>query len=188
MHNFFEWYRLFRLRFTCTIFSYGIVHSAPFCTVQKSKLKGTKMAELQYFETGCEENCILRKSTLKFIILIFGIFKRKCILKHYMRRNISSRSVIGVLYAVQHVSEVYFTWRRLLITVLIFFYAFNASVNFLHFTLTLKRNIIFHSHILIFCGYVLECFFSRFQQKTPKILILTWISFFCSPVKLDLPT
>ncbi len=41
-----------RLGFTCTIFSYGTIHLAPFCTIQKSKLKGPKMAELQYFETG----------------------------------------------------------------------------------------------------------------------------------------
>ncbi len=29
-----------------------------------------------YFETGCKENCILRKTTVKFIILIFGIFEK----------------------------------------------------------------------------------------------------------------
>ncbi len=35
------------------------------------------MAELRCFETCCKENCILRKTTLKFIIQIFMIFRKK---------------------------------------------------------------------------------------------------------------
>ncbi len=54
---------------------------------KKSKWKGAKMVELQYFETGCKENCILRKTTGKFIILIFEIFGIKFILKHYTHRK-----------------------------------------------------------------------------------------------------
>ncbi len=42
--------------------------------LKKSKPKGAKMVELQYIESGCKENCILRKTTVKFIILIFVIF------------------------------------------------------------------------------------------------------------------
>ncbi len=44
--------------------------------LKKSKPNGAKMAELQYFETGCKENCILRKTAFKFIIQIFGIFSK----------------------------------------------------------------------------------------------------------------
>ncbi len=45
------------------------------------------MVELQYFETDCKEIYILRKTTVKFIILIFGIFEN---FQHYMHRNIST--------------------------------------------------------------------------------------------------
>ncbi len=48
---------------------------------KQSDPKGAKMVELQYFESGSKENCILRKSAIKFIILIFGIFGEKFILK-----------------------------------------------------------------------------------------------------------
>ncbi len=34
---------------------------------KKNKPKGAKMVELQYFEISCKENCILRKTTVKFI-------------------------------------------------------------------------------------------------------------------------
>ncbi len=53
---------------------------------KKSKAEGAKMIDLQYFETGCKENYILRKTTLKFIILIIGIFGKKFILKHYAKK------------------------------------------------------------------------------------------------------
>ncbi len=36
---------------------------------KKSKPTGAKMVELQYFETGCKEKCILRKTTVRFILL-----------------------------------------------------------------------------------------------------------------------
>ncbi len=125
------------------------------------------MVELQYFETGCKENYILRKTTVKFIILIFRIFGEKFILKHYMHRNIPKRRVLKVLWTAPYESEVYFTWRRLLLTLLIYFHAYKASVNFLYFTHTLKlKKILFTVHILIFWGYVLKWCFSHFCKKT----------------------
>ncbi len=56
------------------------------------------MVELHYFETGCKENCILRKTTEKFIILILRIFGKKFILKHYVQKYSqmkSSRSTLN---------------------------------------------------------------------------------------------
>ncbi len=118
------------------------------------------MVELQYFETGCKENWILRKMTVKFIILIFGIFGKKFILKHYMHRNIPKGRVLGVLQPSPHESEVYFTWRRLFLTLLISFPAY-ASVNFLHFTPhTLKWKIYYfpftHFYILGICSWMVN--------------------------------
>ncbi len=37
---------------------------------KKSRLRGAKMVELDYFKTGCKENLILRKTSLNFINLI----------------------------------------------------------------------------------------------------------------------
>ncbi len=38
--------------------------------------------------------------------LIFGIFKKKLILKHFTRRTILKRCVLGVFWTAQYVSEV----------------------------------------------------------------------------------
>ncbi len=64
---------------------------------KKSAAKSAKMAKLGYFEIGCK-NCILKKKTvLKFMNLIFGIFGKKLILKHFMHRTIPKKCVLGVL-------------------------------------------------------------------------------------------
>ncbi len=46
------------------------------------------MVELQYFETGCNENYILKKMTLKFIIQSFGIFRKKIYFETLYAQNI----------------------------------------------------------------------------------------------------
>ncbi len=67
----------------------------------------------------------MRKTILKFMNLIFGIFVKKLILKHSMHKTIPKKCVLGVFWTAQYVSEVYFTWRRLL-TLLTSFYVYNA--------------------------------------------------------------
>ncbi len=73
-----------------------------------------------------KKNCILRKTILEFMNLIFWFFGKKLILKHFMHRTIPKRYVLGVFWTAQYVSEVYFTWRRLLLTLLTSFYGYNA--------------------------------------------------------------
>ncbi len=42
------------------------------------------------------KNCILRKMILEFVNLIFAIFEKKLILKHFLHRTIPKRYVLGV--------------------------------------------------------------------------------------------
>ncbi len=63
---------------------------------KKSRRKRAKMGELGYFEIGSKKYCILRKTILKFMDLIFGIFEKKFILKHFMHRTIPKRCILGV--------------------------------------------------------------------------------------------
>ncbi len=70
--------------------------------------------------------------------LIFGIFGKKLISKYFMHRTIPKRSVLGVFWTAQYVSEVYFTWRRLLLTLLTSFYGYN-SFGCIYILLTLKN-------------------------------------------------
>ncbi len=104
---------------------------------KKSRPKSAKMADLGYFKIGCKKNCILRK-TILFMNLILGIFRKKLILKHFMQRTIPKRCVLGVFWTAQYVSEVYFTWRRLLFKLLTSFYGYNAF-RCIYILLTLKN-------------------------------------------------
>ncbi len=73
--------------------------------------------------------------------LILGIFGEKFILKHFTRRNIPKRCVLRVFWTAQYVSEVYFTWKRLLFPFLIFF--MGDAFGCFHILLTLKKKKIF---------------------------------------------
>ncbi len=65
-------------------------------------------------------------------------FWGKKILKHFMHRTIPKRCVLGVFRTAQYVSEVYFTWRRLFLTLLTYFYGYNAF-GCIYILLTLKN-------------------------------------------------
>ncbi len=72
------------------------------------------------------------------------IFEEKFILKHFMYRTIPKRCVLGVLWTTQYVSKVYFTWRRLRVTLLTSFYGCNAF-GCIYILLALKnKNISIH--------------------------------------------
>ncbi len=66
---------------------------------------------------------------------------KKLIVKHFMRRTVPKRCVLGVFWTIQYVSEVNFTWRRLLFTLVTSFYGYlyftrsktKKSVQLLHF-------------------------------------------------------
>ncbi len=64
--------------------------------IKKKRSKSSKTAWLRYFEIDCKKNCILRKTILKFMNLIFMIFGKKLILKHFVQRTIPKRRVLGV--------------------------------------------------------------------------------------------
>ncbi len=128
----------------------------------KKRPKSAKMVELGYFEIGCKKKCILRKTILKFMNLIFKIFRKKLILKHFMYRTIPKRWILVVFWTAQYVYEVYFTWRRLLLSLLTSFYGCNAF-GCIYILLTLKnKQKKFRSPTHIFWGYVFEWYFSQF--------------------------
>ncbi len=119
---------------------------------------------------------------------IFGIFRKKLILKHFMHRTVPKWCVLGVFWTAQYVSEVYFTWRRLLLTLLTSFYGYNAfECIYILLTQKQQQQINFHSPTVMFWRFVLEWYFSWFLQKNQETFILTWILFFHFPVKLVLP-
>ncbi len=95
------------------------------------------MAELEYFEIGVKK-LHFEKKILNFMNLIFGIFGKILILKHFMRRTIPKRCVLEVFWTAQYVSEVYFTWRRHLLTLSTSFYTYNAF-EYIYILLTLKN-------------------------------------------------
>ncbi len=81
------------------------------------------------------KNCILRKMILKFMNLIFEVLGKKLlILKHFMHRTISKRCVLRVFWTTKYVSEVYFTGRRCLLTLLTSFYGYNALGVFIFYS------------------------------------------------------
>ncbi len=114
------------------------------------------------------KNCILRKTILKFMNLIFGIFGKKLILKHFTHRSIPKRCVLGVFWTEQYVYEIYFTWRRLLLTLLTSFYGCNAF-GWIYILLSPKNKRKFRSPTPVFWDYVLQKYFSWFLQKTRNV-------------------
>ncbi len=102
----------------------------------KSRAKSAKMAESEYFEIGCKKTAFWEN--LKFMNLIFGIFGKKLILKHFMYRTIPKSCVLGVFWTIQYVSEVYFIRRSLLLTLLTSLYGYN-DFGCIYILLTLKN-------------------------------------------------
>ncbi len=124
---------------------------------------------------------------LKFMNLILRIFGKKLVLKHFMHRTIPKRCVLGVFWTAQYVSEVYFTRRRFLLTLLTSFYGYNAfRCIYILLTLKNKKTKKIRSPTLIF-WYSWMVFLS-ISAKNQETLISTWILFFRFPIKLVLPT
>ncbi len=113
------------------------------------------------------KNCILRKTILKFMNLIFGIFEKKINFKTFYAQNYSqkvcSRSILNrpILF------EVCFTGRRHLLTLWHLFTGITALGVFVFYSHSKTKEIKnFHLQIFIFWEYVLEWYFSQFLQKT----------------------
>ncbi len=135
------------------------------------------------------KNYILRKPILKFMNVIFGIFGKKFILKHFMHRTIPKRCVLGVFWPAQYVSEVYFTRRRLLLTLLTFFYGYIAF-GCIYTLLTLKNKTKKKKKFKFTNSYILgihsRMVFLLISAKNRETFILTLILFFHFPIKLVL--
>ncbi len=140
--------------------------------LKRNRPKSAKMAELEYSEIGCKKNCILRKTILKFMNLIFGTFRKKLILKHFMRRIIPKMCVLGVFWTAQYVSEVYFTWRRLLTTLLTSFYGYNAFGCICILLTFKKQNKKISVHQLLYFGICSWMVFLLISAKNQETLII----------------
>ncbi len=97
--------------------------------------KSAKMTELGYFEIGCKKTAFWEKWFWNLWIW-FWDFGRKLIFKHFMHITIPKKCV-GVFWTAQYFSEVYFRWRKLLLTLLTSFYGCNAFGR-IYILLTLK--------------------------------------------------
>ncbi len=119
--------------------------------------------------------------------LVLVIFGKKLILKHFMHRTIPKRCVLGVFWSAQYVSEVYFAWRRLLLTLLTYFYGYIAF-GCIYILLTLKnKKQKISLHQLLYFGDVLKGISLDFCEQ-PRNVHFDLILFFHFPVKLVLPT
>ncbi len=120
--------------------------------------------------------------------LIFGTFGKKVILKHFMRRIVLKRCVLGVFWTAQYVSEVYFTWRRVPLSLwyLCMSITLLGVLVFNSYSKTKQKKFPFtNSYILGICSWMA---FLLISAKSQEMLILIWILFFHSPVKLVLRT
>ncbi len=137
------------------------------------------MAELGYFEIGCKK-LHFEKKDFKFMNLILRIFGNKLILKHFMDRTIPKMRFPGVSWTAQYVSKVYFTWRRLLLTLLTSFYGYNAfGCIYILLTLKNKKQKISLHQLLYFRDMFLNGISFDFCKKVHFDLIL----FFHFPVR-----
>ncbi len=82
---------------------------------KKSWPKSAKVADLGYFETDCEKTVFEKND--------FEIYEPNF---WDMHGTIPKRCVLGVFWTAQYVFDIYFTWRRLLLTLLTSFYRYNA--------------------------------------------------------------
>ncbi len=140
------------------------------------------MAELGYFEIGGKNNCILSETILKFMNLIFG---KKLILKHFMHRTIPKWCVLGVFWTAQYISNVYFTWWRLLLTLLISFMGITPLGVFIFYSHSKTKK--FRSQLLYFGGTFLNGISLDFCKK-PKNIHFDLNLFFHLPTELVLQT
>ncbi len=131
------------------------------------------------------KNCILRKTFLKLINLIFGIFGKKLILKHFIHRTIPKRCVLGVFWTAQYVYEVNFTYRRLFTPLKYGYNAFGCVFIFNSHSKQKQKFPFTNSYILGICSWMIFLSISAKKQET---FILSWILFFRFPVELVLPT
>ncbi len=115
--------------------------------------------------------------------LIFGIFKKKLILKHFMHRTISKRCVLGVFWTVQYVFEVNFTWRGFLLTFLTSFYGYHAFGCIYIFTHTQKKKNSIHQ-LLYFRDMFLNGISLNFCKK-PRIIHFDLKSVFSLSCKIS---
>ncbi len=117
---------------------------------KKSRPKSAKITELGNFEIACKKTAFWEKRFWNLWTWFLGFFGRKLILKHFMHRTIPKRSVLGVFWTSQYVSEVYFTWRRLLLTLLTSFHGYNAfeGIFILLILKNQKKNPVTNSYIL----------------------------------------
>ncbi len=119
------------------IVKYG-VHDCLTNIKQKGDQKVQKRAELGYFEIGCKKTAFWEKLFWNLWTWFLGFLGEKLILIHFMHRTVPKRCVLGVFWTAQYVSEVYFTRRRLLLTLLTYFYEYNAF-GCIYILLTLKN-------------------------------------------------
>ncbi len=104
---------------------------------KKSRPKNAKIAELRYFE----------KNDFEIYEPDFWDIWEKLILKPFMHRTISN--CFKCILNCQYVSEVYFTWRRLCLTLLTSFYGYNAF-GCIYILLTLKNKKRISVHQLLY--------------------------------------
>ncbi len=146
------------------------------------------MLEVQYFETGRKENSILRKNDCKvynsnFWNVLENIYFETLYAQKYSQKK-SSRSNLDRPARIWHL----FYMKKAPSYTFYIFYVYNASINFLYFTHTIKfKKILFSVHTFLYLGDMFLNDVSLISAKKQKSLILKWILFFCSPVKLDLP-
>ncbi len=144
------------------------------------------MAEL-YFEIGCKKN-ILRKTILKFMNQICGIFGKKLILKHFMNRTISKRCVLGsILNRLTRFWGLFYMKKAPFYIFVIFLWVQLLRM-YLYFTRTqkqIKKFLFTNSYIFGICSWMV--FLSIFA-KNQETFILTWILLFRVPIKLVLST
>ncbi len=146
------------------------------------------MTELGYFEIGCKNTAFWEKRFWNLWTWFWGFLRKKLILKYFMRRTISKRRVVGVFWTTQYVSEVYLTWRRLLLTLLTYFYGYNAfGCIYILFTLKKKPEKISIHQLLYFGDMFLNGISLNFCKK-PRNVHFDLNLFFHFPTKLVSPT
>ncbi len=101
--------------------------------------------------------------------LIFSISGEKIILKHFMHRTIPKKCILGVFSTAQYIFQVYFTRRSLLLTLLTYFYGYNAF-GCIYILPTLKNKTKNSIHQLLYFGYMFSNGISlRFCKKPGNI-------------------
>ncbi len=89
--------------------------------------------------------------------LVLGIFGKQLIVKLFMHRTLPKRCVLLVFWTAQYISEVYFTWGRLLLTLWHLFMGITPLGVFLfysHSKTKQKKCLFTNSSILEICSWM----------------------------------